>query len=65
MPDGLNKVDQLAFVRRERLVSRCHWPAEAGNGVFVLDEDRPKTMRRRVTLHDEGFGEVRQCQHRC
>jgi len=62
---GEDEADQLPLISRQRAMVGGHRPTEERDGVAVLDEYRPEAIRGRITLHDEGLGEVRERQHRC
>ena len=44
MADCVDETDELPFVGGEGAVTGSHQAAEVGDGVFVLDEHRPKAM---------------------
>jgi hypothetical protein len=56
----MNKADELTLIGGESMMARGDRPAEEGDRVTLLDEDRAKTMRGRVALDGEGLGEVQQ-----
>jgi hypothetical protein len=45
--------DELVLVCREGVMMWCHWLAEVGDGVLVLDQYRSKTVCRCIALNDE------------
>ena len=59
MTNGEDEADQLPLVGGEGTVTRCHWPAEEGQRVLVLEEHRAEPVRGGVALDDERHVEVR------
>ena len=53
VPHGLDEADELALVGGQRAVAGRHWPAEEGDWVALLSQDRPKPDGRRVALDGE------------
>ena len=64
VPHSEDKPYELPLISGEGAMAGRHRPAEEGDRVSLLDKHGPKTIGGRVTLHDEGLGEVRQGQHR-
>ena len=64
MADGLHEADELSLICSEGAVAWCNRATEERDRMCVLDEHRAEAVGRRVTLHHEGLGEIRQGQHR-
>jgi hypothetical protein len=56
--NSVDEADELPLVRGERAVPGRDRSAEVGDGVALLDQDRPEAVGGRVALDDEALGEV-------
>jgi hypothetical protein len=53
--DGKHQPNQLLFICRQGLMSRCSGATKESDVMLILEEDGPKTVRRGVALNNEGL----------
>ena len=60
----MHQPNELLLICCQSAVTRGDRPAEIGDRVVLLQQDRTEAVCGGVALHDEDLGEIRQRQHR-